>query len=84
MRIFWAEDPDRIVADVLSEVLDACKADLNKYDSDEDIDLAIYGDPKDRTRIEQHHENSLSCLEECQKIIKRLRKNEIPIDRNSC
>ncbi|MCY3536405.1 MAG: AAA family ATPase [Cyanobacteria bacterium MAG IRC4_bin_6] len=51
---------------------------MNKYDSDKDIDLAIYGDPKDRTRIEQHHENSLSCLEECQKIIKRLRKNEIP------
>ena len=77
MRVFWHKEDDKVVADVLSEILDSCKSDFDDSDRESDIDAILYLESEDYARFRQKQETFLHRLRECQDIVNRLYKNTI-------
>ncbi len=77
MRVFWDIEDDKIVADVLSEILNSCESDFDDRHSEPDIGLMIYGDPEDHVYCSQEQETYLRRLKECKDIVNRLYGNKI-------
>ena len=77
MRIFWDIEDDKIVADVLSEILNSCESDFDDRHSEPDIDLMMYGEPEDHVYYSQEKETYLRRLKECKDIVNRLYGNKI-------
>ncbi len=77
MRIFWDIEDDKIVADVLSEILSSCESDFDDRHSEPDISLMMYGEPDDHVYCSQEKEIYLRRLKECKDIVNRLYGDKI-------
>lgn len=72
MRVFWDIEDDKIVADVLSEILNSYESDFDDCHSEPDIDLRIYGEPEHYVYHSQEKETCSRRLKECKDIVNRL------------
>lgn len=77
MRIFWDIEDDKIVADVLSEILNSYESDFDDRHSEPDIDLMMYGEPEHHIYHSQEKEICLRRLKECKDIVDRLYGDKI-------